>query len=174
LALLEATEARASQEEQPSFPHDLLATNSMVFLIAAYPIYQCPYVWHISEQESQNLDHSPRPFAPLKLHSTGHWADDDIRLGFILSELVMLTARPNTPPDNPFEVDHDYFDHLPIEESILLSAAMIQFLQFACTRSIAFPFSKRVSEDLRKLQKRHFQELDELVMDVSLGVEETQ
>jgi len=45
----------------------------------------------------------------------------------IVAELVKLCTFPS--PRNPFQIDFDYFDMLPLQEKVLASAAMVNVLQ---------------------------------------------
>lgn len=83
----------------------------------------------------------------------------DIHLVDIIAEILSQTLDP--APENPFALDHTYYDSLPLEESMLLSGAMVDFLQRLCLRK--YGYTERVLEDLRKLQKRHFHEFDEVL-----------
>lgn len=61
---------------------------------------------------------------PLKLDTTSRWVTEAVYLTDIIEELVDLTVRA----ENPFSVDHDYLDTLSLEESVLLSGALVEFL----------------------------------------------
>ena len=50
----------------------------------------------------------------------------DVELWDVIAELVLVCTSP--PPTNPFAVDLDYFDSLPVPERLLASAAMMNFL----------------------------------------------
>lgn len=43
----------------------------------------------------------------------------------IIAEVLHLVKQPS----NPFQVDMAYLDHLPLEEGILLTGALVNFLQ---------------------------------------------
>ncbi|RKP07773.1 hypothetical protein THASP1DRAFT_30410 [Thamnocephalis sphaerospora] len=138
-------------------------TARTVFLIAAYARYKCPYVWLRSNREQLldvQLDHQTNEVdAPLRLESITHWRHRDIKLVDVIAEIVQQTMDP--PPENPFAIDHSYFEQQPVEESMLLTGAMADFLQKLCLRQYAY--TERVLEDLRKLQKLHFHEFDEVL-----------
>ncbi|KAJ1965331.1 hypothetical protein IWQ62_002689 [Dispira parvispora] len=133
------------------------------FLIAAYNRYRCPYVWlrshHerlITIKENQKIETDN----PLKLESTSCWKQFDIRPWDIIVEVVCLTLRPQ--PDNPFAIDHDYFDKLPLEESVVRTGAMVKFLQKMSVRHYYFSETHLV-EDLEKLQTKHYECFCELM-----------
>jgi hypothetical protein len=83
----------------------------------------------------------------------------DIKLVDVIAEIIQKTIQP--PPENPFELDHSYFEQQPVEENMLLTGAMIDFLQKLCLRR--YPYTSRILEDLRKLQKLHFHEFDQVL-----------
>lgn len=99
---------------------------------------------------------------PLQLQSTIQWRQEDIRCWDIIVELVALTI---TKESNPLEIDAGYLRKIPLEESILLSGALIDFLQTFTTK-MKYVFHDKVMEDLRKLQKMHFLDIDELVTEM--------
>lgn len=57
----------------------------------------------------------------------------DIRLSDILEEIVNLAMVP--PPKNPFEINHSHFDSLPVSMSVVLTGALLDFLQKIYVRS---------------------------------------
>ncbi|KAJ1984748.1 hypothetical protein H4R33_004271 [Dimargaris cristalligena] len=94
---------------------------------------------------------------PLKLESTSCWKQFDIRPWDIIVEVVCLTLRPQ--PENPFAIDHEYFDRLPLEEVVVRTGAMVRFLQRMSVRHYYFSDS----QDLEKLQLRHYESFCELM-----------
>lgn len=50
----------------------------------------------------------------------------EIKVWDVISELVLICSCPSPP--NPFAVDLDYFDALPVKERVLASAAMLNIL----------------------------------------------
>ncbi|RKP24275.1 hypothetical protein SYNPS1DRAFT_29958 [Syncephalis pseudoplumigaleata] len=151
---------------QPLSPLDrdlVKETSHTAFLIAAYSRYKCPYVWLRSNQErlleAPDTEQAISADAPIRLESVTNWRHRDIQLVDIVAEITLQTLDP--PPENPFAVDHAFFDTLPLEESMLLTGAMVDFLQRLCLRK--FSYTERVLEDLRKLQKRHFHDFDEVL-----------
>jgi hypothetical protein len=51
----------------------------------------------------------------------------DVKIWEILVELVRVNTHPH--PSNPFAIDWDYLETVSLQERILLSAALINFLQ---------------------------------------------
>ncbi|KAG5459602.1 MAG: hypothetical protein BJ554DRAFT_8455, partial [Olpidium bornovanus] len=130
--------------------------SKTAFLIAGYARYKCPYFEcgsngaltagsaterqlrsnHrrlIKLQEDQKLEEDN----PLKLASVGNWKTQGTSLtpsapqgapaAAIIAEVMELALTP--PPENPFAVDHSYFDTQTLEESVLASGAMVDFLR---------------------------------------------
>ncbi|ORX63814.1 hypothetical protein DL89DRAFT_298043 [Linderina pennispora] len=102
--------------------------DGISFMLAGYPRYRCPYVWPKTDHES--LLHTGRNQRlgrdlPLKMETVETWRVFDIRPWDILVELIVTAVNP--PPENPFLVDHDYFDALPIEERVVVTGAMLEF-----------------------------------------------
>ncbi|KAJ3317674.1 hypothetical protein HDU76_001093 [Blyttiomyces sp. JEL0837] len=135
-------------------------SSKTAFLIAAYARYGRPFVWLRShhkrlvqlEADDSEIDAD----MPLKLNSTHAWLDgQDIRIIDIVSEVISLVLQP--PPGNPFAVDHDFFDTLPVQESVLATGALIQFLKgiYMMNR----PYSQDVFEDLQLLNARHWKDV---------------
>jgi hypothetical protein len=52
---------------------------------------------------------------------------DSIRLHDIIAEIISTVITH--PPQNPFEINHAYYDELPLEESAVCAGAMLDFLQ---------------------------------------------
>lgn len=55
----------------------------------------------------------------------------------MVAEIVTMTSNPK----NPFQLDFDYIDKLPIEESVLLTGSLLAFLEsvwIQANPSIAF------------------------------------
>ena len=51
----------------------------------------------------------------------------DVKIWDIIAELVRVCTVP--APPNPFAVDFDYFEMLPLPEKLLQSGAMVNFFQ---------------------------------------------
>ncbi|KAI9470520.1 MAG: hypothetical protein EXX96DRAFT_622731 [Benjaminiella poitrasii] len=99
-------------------------TDRVVFLVAGYTKYQCPYVWLRSFQD-QLIQNQQRQDNPLFLSKTIDWKTQNVSLWEIVAELVLITTNPK----NPFEIDFDYIDSLPVEETVLLTSALLSFLE---------------------------------------------
>ncbi|KAL1916299.1 uncharacterized protein VTP21DRAFT_5916 [Calcarisporiella thermophila] len=140
--------------------NDTTKTN---FLIAAYARYRRPYVWLRSNQDQQRLHSSTSSIdteedCPLELDTVINWKTKDIKLWDIVAELLKLTLSP--PPINPFTVDHTFFDNLPLEEAVVATGSMINFLSTLYLQQ--YSFSDKIFDDLRLLHARHYTLLDEL------------
>jgi hypothetical protein len=153
----------ASPRDQETQQRD---ENSTLFLLAGYARYNCQYVWIRSNHQrlvkllgesDENRDN------PLKLKSTRKWNDSDVKVWDIIAELVKLCTYP--PPNNPFAVDFEYFDNLPIEERLLATAAMVNFLQkMILSKKEDQRYTAKVMEDLQSVTKLHFQALQTLAL----------
>lgn len=139
-------------------------TTKTAFLIAGYARYKCPYVWLRSNhkrliklQENQQIEEDN----PLRLESVANWKTYDIKAWEIISEVISLALSP--PPENPFTIDHTYFDSMPMEESIVCTGAMIEFLQKVFIKDT--PYSEMVLRDIGLLQQRHFRDLSEYLLE---------
>ncbi|XP_006823129.1 uncharacterized protein LOC102805631 [Saccoglossus kowalevskii] len=138
--------------------------NSTLFLIAGYARYGCPYVWvrsnherlvKLSGNESFNKD------SPLKLKTTAHWSERENKIWDIMAELVKICTLPI--PRNPFAVDIEYFDQLPLMERILATGAMANFLQKVLSCNPDKPYSSHVVKDLDEITKKHFTDMQTYV-----------
>lgn len=114
-------------------------SSKTVFLIAGYARYKRPYVWlrsnHtrlVKQKPNQEIDTDN----PVKLETVADWATKDIRLWQMIDEIMSLAVAKK--PDNPFEVDHDYFNSLSVEGSLILSGAMLDFLRKIYLRKPAY------------------------------------
>ncbi|CAG8491708.1 6761_t:CDS:2 [Funneliformis caledonium] len=131
------------------------------FLIAGYARYKCPYVWLRSNhkrliqlQDDQKLETDN----PLKLDTIAAWKARDIKLWDIIAEVITLCL--DKAPENPFEIDHSYYDTLPIEEMAVSTGAMVDFLQKVYLNDT--PYASNVFEDIKQLQQRHFIAFEEM------------
>eukprot|EP00656_Telonema_subtile_P053190 TRINITY_DN7627_c0_g1_i1.p2 TRINITY_DN7627_c0_g1~~TRINITY_DN7627_c0_g1_i1.p2 ORF type:complete len:213 (+),score=59.33 TRINITY_DN7627_c0_g1_i1:68-706(+) len=119
-------EAATSQLNQSSCPEDETESNdstTVVYLIAGYAKYKRPYVWLRSPaaKKSKGKD------APLKLKSTDRWKKDprSVRVWGIVGELV----RKQLPGvGNPFALDFQALEGLPLEERAIRAGALASFL----------------------------------------------
>ncbi|XP_013418167.1 uncharacterized protein LOC106179179 [Lingula anatina] len=141
--------------------------NSTLFLLAGYGRYNCPYVWVRSNHERlvrMSREDIYDKDSPLRLRSTSNakWKNEEIHVWEIIRELVKLCTAP--PPRNPFEVDFEYYDHLPLQERITNSAATISLLQEIVATDVADrSYTAKVLEDLHLLTKIHLQDLRTLI-----------
>ncbi|EPZ31864.1 hypothetical protein O9G_004255 [Rozella allomycis CSF55] len=136
------------------------STDQTAFLIAGYARYKCPLVWLRSNHErilgvryKSELDY------PLRLKTTSSWKTSDVHVYDIVEEL--LSVANNTPVSNPFAIDHTYFDTLSIEESIVCSSALLNFLNKLFQQER--PYKNEIWKDMQALMKRHLNEYQELV-----------
>ncbi|PIA16367.1 hypothetical protein COEREDRAFT_62810, partial [Coemansia reversa NRRL 1564] len=105
------------------------------FLIAGYQRYRCPYVWlrsHHQElvevEDDQELDSN----APVVLNTINCWRYFDIRPWDVIVEIICYALNPW--PENPFSIDYAYFDKITIEERVVATGAMLEFLRRAYLR----------------------------------------
>ncbi|CAG8532375.1 4996_t:CDS:2 [Acaulospora colombiana] len=136
--------------------------SNHVFLIAGYPKYKCPYVWLRSNHKrliQLRDDQKLETDSPLKLDTIAAWKNQDVKLWDIIAEVMTLSLTPQAP-ENPFEVDHSYYDTLPLEESIVRTGAMVHFLQNAYLRDTSY--ADKIFEDIKLLQQRHFTAFEEM------------
>ncbi|RHZ65109.1 hypothetical protein Glove_319g127 [Diversispora epigaea] len=136
--------------------------SNHVFLVAGYAKYKCPYVWLRSNhkrliqlQDNQKIETDN----PLKLETIAAWNNQDIKLWDIIAEVITLSLTPQAP-ENPFEVDHSYYDTLPLEECAVSTGAMVGFLQKVYLKDTSY--ADKVFEDIKLLQQRHFTAFDEM------------
>ncbi|CAG8541581.1 12013_t:CDS:2 [Ambispora leptoticha] len=135
--------------------------SKTVFLIAGYARYKCPYVWLRSNHKRliQLQDNAKiETDNPLKLETIAAWKTRDIMLWDIIAEIVTLSLTPS--PDNPFEIDHSYYDTLPLEECAVSTGAMADFLQKVYLKDTSY--ADKVFEDLKILFQRHFEAFEEM------------
>ncbi|XP_052784276.1 uncharacterized protein LOC128220064 [Mya arenaria] len=158
----------ASPSEEESLPTD---ERSTLFLIAGYGRYNCPYVWVRSNHERlvKLTGESREKDCPLKLKSTLKWKDNEVFVWDIIAELVKLCTYP--APRNPFEIDFNYFNLLPLQEKVLASASMVNVLQKILLYTPDHkPFAGQVFEELQLITKQHFAALESLVKEQGLPI----
>ncbi|KAJ2308204.1 hypothetical protein IWW54_004140 [Coemansia sp. RSA 2705] len=131
------------------------------FLIAGYQRYRCPYVWLRTDHErlvqldaGELLDRD----APVELNTINCWRNYDIRPWDVIVEIVCYALDPW--PENPFAIDYAYFDKIPIEERVVATGAMLEFLRRAYLRR--YFCSEILLEDIKRLQRQHFHCLNAL------------
>lgn len=49
----------------------------------------------------------------------------DVSLWEMVAEILLMTSNPK----NPFQLNFDYIDKLPVEESVLLTGSLLAFLE---------------------------------------------
>ncbi|KAG1173990.1 hypothetical protein G6F70_003343 [Rhizopus microsporus] len=89
---------------------------------------------------------------PLQLITTDEWKIKDIKLWQIVAEIISLTIHA----DNPFEINFDFLEQLPVQESRLLNHSLLKFLETVYIQSDD-PFVDRVYQDITKLQSRQIE-----------------
>ncbi|XP_064615084.1 uncharacterized protein LOC135479220 [Liolophura sinensis] len=156
-------------EEEPS--KDL---NSTVFLIAGYAKYSCPYVWVRSNHERLvrlTGEEGGERDSPLKLKCSAKWKDTDVKIWDVISELIKLCTYP--VPRNPFEVDVEYIDCLPLKERVLVTGSLANSLQKIMLHTKDEKhYSGKVFDDLHLVTRKHFEGLQNLVRQKQIpGVE---
>jgi hypothetical protein len=70
---------------------------------------------------------------PVKLDSVDKWPTGDVKVWEIIEEVLRKTWT--TDKSNPFAVDHDYLNNLPVQRSVILSFALINFLRKVISRN---------------------------------------
>ncbi|KAI8647657.1 hypothetical protein BD408DRAFT_408285 [Parasitella parasitica] len=119
------------QSPEPQSPLDedfRQEKNKIVFLVAGYAKYRCPYVWlrsHHDQLIRAQPGHIEDDDNPLQLQKTNEWKINDVSLWEMVAEVLLMTSNPK----NPFQVDFDYIEKLPVEESVLLTGSLLAFLQ---------------------------------------------
>lgn len=88
---------------------------------------------HVRSQPSESLTtpstSTQSSDVPLKLESTNTWpTSTPIYLTDIIQELVQLTLSLGEK-ENPLAIDHSFLDGLALEESCVLTGALVEFLQ---------------------------------------------
>ncbi|GAA5805549.1 hypothetical protein EDC94DRAFT_665241 [Helicostylum pulchrum] len=126
-----------------------------VFLVAGYAKYRCPYVWLRSHQDQLILsqpDQTEVDDNPLQLAKTTEWKNKNVALWEIVSEILSMTANRS----NPFELDFLFIDNLPLEEAVLLTGSLLEFLETVWVQADpSITFSDKMYQDIQILQSRH-------------------
>ncbi|KAI8069676.1 hypothetical protein BC940DRAFT_297271 [Gongronella butleri] len=130
-----------------------------VFLFTGYAIYSCPYVYPFIQSQHQDnvrhmIDQTDKQY-PIHLNSTDTWHKKDVSLWEMIWELVSRISWPS--PKNPFALDFDYLERLPLPQLLFLSGGLIGCLQSlwieAEPQTVAFVDD--VFQDLQRLQQLH-------------------
>ncbi|KAJ2825312.1 hypothetical protein GGI24_003195 [Coemansia furcata] len=168
---LQATEETRSLMARPSpmaLPPDLSDdalegdATGVNFLVAGYPRYKCPYVWLRTDHDSLIVPSEEglvERDVPLRLESIDCWRLYDIRPWDVMVEVICTAMAPH-PPENPFAVDYGYFEKIPVEERVVATGAVLEFLRRVYLRH--YFFSDVVMADIRRLQKIHFRDINAL------------
>ncbi|KAI9320143.1 hypothetical protein BX666DRAFT_1376322 [Dichotomocladium elegans] len=100
-------------------------------------------------EEGTNFD------APFELQTTLDWRRKDVELWEMVIEVLSVILKPCPP--NPFQVDLAFIDKLPLEEGLLLTGALLNFLQTVWAHATPSKASllDAVYEDIKALQTRH-------------------
>ncbi|KAI8074333.1 uncharacterized protein B0P05DRAFT_548154 [Gilbertella persicaria] len=132
----------------------------IVFLIAGYAMYRCPYVWLRSHQKEYLRTQTDKDDHPLHLKKTMEWKNSNVSLWEIVTEILSMTTKP----DNPFELDLAYIDNLPLEEAILLTSSLLCFLENVWIQADpSVIFMDKVYHDIQWLQSKHLDKRDTYV-----------
>ncbi|KAJ9081701.1 hypothetical protein DSO57_1011949 [Entomophthora muscae] len=126
-----------------------------------------PMVWLLADQH--NLSANPgavtkKPFDldeedPLILETLSNWYKDEILFLDVLLEILGTSLSSTTSIVNPFEINFEYFQQLPNEESIILIPALINFLTKLLTKAA---FLEKVLGDIEELHVIHLNCLESL------------
>ncbi|KAK4517618.1 atp2, beta subunit of the F1 sector of mitochondrial F1F0 ATP synthase [Mucor velutinosus] len=133
--------------------------NKIIFLVAGYAKYRCPYVWLRSHHEQlirAQTGHIEEDDNPLQLQKTNEWKTSNVSLWEMVAEILLMTTNPR----NPFQLDHDYINKLPVEESILLTGSLLAFLEnvwIQADPSIAF--LDDLHTEIQVLQSKHIENM---------------
>ncbi|XP_043539401.1 uncharacterized protein si:dkey-19b23.7 [Chiloscyllium plagiosum] len=138
--------------------------NCTLFLLACYAKYQCPYVWIRSNHEriikATGGDWACKD-SPLKLNSTRDWRQNGGQIWEIVAELVELCTWPT--PSNPFTLDIQYFESLPLIERFLATGAVADFLQRIVIHGDREKlYYTKVLDELETLNRFHVQALHQM------------
>jgi hypothetical protein len=115
-----------------------------VFVVTGYAVYNCPYIyaWKQSQRALKYMSNAVEPDVPLRLESTLSWTTKsksilllslthfsyvDVALWEMVWELISRVSWPS--PQNPFAIDFDYLDRVPLPQSLFLTGALMEFLQ---------------------------------------------
>lgn len=141
-------------------------TGGVNFLIAGYPKYKCPYVWlRTDHQRLVDREDSTEAVVdkdmPLRLESIDCWRQFDIRPWDVLVEVICTCLQHGENSlENPFTLDYGYFEQIPLEERLVVTGAMLEFLRRVYLRH--YFFSDLVLADIKRLQKQHFMDINVL------------
>ncbi|CEP13132.1 hypothetical protein [Parasitella parasitica] len=163
-----------------AFLQECLALGSLRVLLyfenfprhdTGYAKYRCPYVWlrsHHNQLIRAQPGHIDDDDNPLQLQKTNEWKIKDISLWEMVAEIVQMTSSPK----NPFQIDFDYIDKLPLEESVLLTGSLLAFLQNVWIEADpCIVFADDLYTEIQVLQSKHLDnvQMNGRVLDVKEG-----
>ncbi|SAL99873.1 hypothetical protein [Absidia glauca] len=134
------------------------AMDCTVFVVTGYAVYNCPYIyaWKQSQRALKYMSNAVEPDVPLRLESTLSWTTKNVALWEMVWELISRVSWPS--PQNPFAIDFDYLDRVPLPQSLFLTGALMEFLQTLWVQAEPqVSFIDQVFEDIQVLQQRHLQ-----------------
>lgn len=136
------------------------APSSATFLIGGYAHYNMPYVWIRAGHAIFGPDYrAPGALdAPVQLEATRSWRQRAVHPWELVAELVAAT-RPSAR-SNPFELELDALERLPLMESLLLSGGIAAFLREVHLTSDGY--APQVEPDLMHLLRHHYSRLPRL------------
>ncbi|KAI8331757.1 hypothetical protein BC941DRAFT_438380 [Chlamydoabsidia padenii] len=129
-----------------------------VFVVTGYAVYNCPYIyaWKQSQRALKYMNNAVEPDVPLRLESTMSWTTKNVALWEMVWELISRVSWPS--PKNPFAIDFDYLDRVPLPQSLFLTGALLNFLQTVWIQAEPqVSFIDLVFQDIQLLQQRHLQ-----------------
>ncbi|KAI8971823.1 hypothetical protein BDF20DRAFT_886683 [Mycotypha africana] len=131
----------------PSYAEFGSQIDEVIFLITGYMKYRCPYVW-LKSHQLELLKKTTESVCnngnnPLQLQSTQDWKTKNVSLWEIVAEILKMTTNAK----NPFEIDNDVLEKLSLQEAILLSGSLLNFLE------TVFLELKPAQEELMNLSK---------------------
>ncbi|KAG2217576.1 hypothetical protein INT45_004929 [Circinella minor] len=90
----------------------------------------------------------------MTLDTTETWRRKDVALWEMIKEVFVMVT--DSCPNNPFKLDHAYLAALPLEEAMLLTGSLLNFLQHMWIQADPNKeFIEQVYEDIKLLQTRH-------------------
>ncbi|KAM4611480.1 uncharacterized protein ACJ7VT_012156 [Polymixia lowei] len=135
--------------------------NCTLFLLAGYAKYGRPYAWIRSNHERLvNIGGTDSMVkdTPMKLKSITDWQTQGIRVWDVVSELVCLCTIPS--PSNPFALDMRYVKNLPLLERLLVTGALLNFLEmYVVFGNRDELYYDKVVDEVKPLRRLHVQSL---------------
>eukprot|EP00002_Diphylleia_rotans_P018277 TRINITY_DN3543_c0_g1_i2.p1 TRINITY_DN3543_c0_g1~~TRINITY_DN3543_c0_g1_i2.p1 ORF type:complete len:230 (-),score=54.58 TRINITY_DN3543_c0_g1_i2:94-783(-) len=137
---------------------DLMEDQDAIFLVGGYARYKVPMVWLRSNHARLfgiTTDGGGEKDLPIQLACLSKFKTGQLKVWDIVLELVSKVVHPT--PENPFEVDYDYFEQLEPFERALNSAGMVNFLRKILLSE--HPKSHLVFPDVQGMLNAHFLEV---------------